>query len=173
MKKVFIFILALIIILLLIFLIVNRTGEIKDNSINYASEGYTWKAVIGAQGDELVRGEKIDAIKNDLAKLIAALNKSDQDPEAFRNSSSDETPKIKLIDVQGNTLNVEVINDTYLTQRMGTLGASAFMAVATFTLTEYNGIQFVHFNFNEGDHAAPGVYSRQNFLQDWKVGNKQ
>jgi hypothetical protein len=66
-------------------------------------------------------------------------------------------------------VNVEVINDEYLTQRMGSTGADEFLAVATFTLTEYDHIKFVNFIFELGDHASPGLYSREYFLKNWKV----
>jgi len=123
-------------------------------------------------GDALVRGKKIDAIKSDINKLIYALNKSDQDPEAFRtaeNSEPIDPPKLKFIGIQDQVVNVEVINATHLTQRMGTTGAEVFLAVATFTLTEHDNIKFVNLIFSEGDHAAPGLYSRGQFLRSWKV----
>jgi hypothetical protein len=37
------------------------------------------------------------------------------------------------------------------------------MAIATYTLTEMAGIKYVHYDFEEGDHAEPGTYSRANF----------
>jgi hypothetical protein len=38
-----------------------------------------------------------------------------------------------------------------------------FLAEATFALTEIEGIKAVNFNFQEGDHAAPGTYTRNDF----------
>jgi len=37
------------------------------------------------------------------------------------------------------------------------------MATATYTLTEAKGINYVDFDFEEGDHAVPGTYSRESF----------
>jgi hypothetical protein len=71
--------------------------------------------------------------------------------------------------VSEQVVNVEAINDEDLTQRIGSTGAEEFLAAATFTLTEYDNIQFVHFIFEEGDHAAPGLYSREHFLRPWKI----
>jgi len=167
-KKTFIFIAFFVIAILLIILFVKPTGK-----INYASEDYTWNVVMGSSGgDALVRGKKIDAIKSDINKLIFALNKSDQDPETFRtaeNSEPTDPPKLKLIGIQDQVVNVEVINATHLTQRMSTTGAEVFLAVATFTLTKHENIKFVNLIFQEGDHAAPGLYSRKQFLRNWKV----
>ncbi len=118
----------------------------------------------------LVRGSKIDQIKHDIHQLVAALNQSSEDPEHFRTPDHQEPidpPKVKLlgIDDQHHVVNVGIINDEYLTQKMGTTGAEWFLAAVTFTLTEYRQIKFVDFVFREGDHAAPRRDSRQDFLQ--------
>ncbi len=164
-KKLLFFIIIFVVIILMISVILNRTG-----TMNYEDADYTWNAIIGSpDGDELVRGKQIDTISSDINKLICALNKTEQDPETLRAPDDNAPPKLKFIDITGQTVNVEVINDAYLTQRMGTTGAAVFLAVATFTLTEYDNIKSVNFIFEEGDHAAPGLYSRAQFLKDWKV----
>ncbi len=141
--------------------------------INYESKDYTWNTEVGGKdGDFLIRGKKIDKIKKDINKLISAINKSDKDPEIFRTPSDKEPtdpPKLKLIDIKGQIINVDVINDEYLTQRMGSTGAEEFLAMATFTLTEHDNIKFINFIFEEGDHARPGLYSREKFLKNWKI----
>ena len=43
------------------------------------------------------------------------------------------------------------------------------MATATFTLIEYDSIKFVNFIFEEGDHAKPGLYSRESFIGNWTI----
>ena len=139
----------------------------------YESKDYTWYSEIGLKDrDLLIRGEKLDRIKNDINKLIYAINGSDKDPELFRTPEGKEPlgpPKLRLIGIEGQVVSVEVINDEYLTQRMGTTGAAEFLVTATFTLTEYDNIKFVDFIFEEGDHAFPGLYSREGFLRTWKV----
>jgi len=52
---------------------------------------------------------------------------------------------------------------------MGSTGAEEFLAAATFTLTEYDNIKAVNFIFEGGDHAEPGIYSRETFLNNWKI----
>lgn len=139
----------------------------------YESKDYTWYSEIGPEdGDLLIRGKKLDRIKNDINKLIYAINGSDKDPELFRTPEDKEPiglPKLKLIDIKGEVVNIEVINDEYLTQRMGSAGANEFLATATFALTEYDNIKFVNFIFEEGDHAFPGLYSREDFIENWKA----
>ena len=153
---------------LLIFLVIKLTTPRY-----YESKDSTWYSEIGSKdGDLLIRGEKLDRIKNDIDKLIYAINGSDKDPELFRTPADKEPigpPKLKLIGIKGQVINIEVINDEYLTQRMGSAGAAEFLATATFTLTEYDNIKFVNFIFEEGDHAVPGLYSREDFLRTWKA----
>lgn len=70
---------------------------------------------------------------------------------------------IDYIKTSHDTIYVHIANSAALTERMGSTGAEGFMAAATFSLTELKGIRFVNFDFVEGDHASPGVYSRDNF----------
>jgi spore germination protein GerM len=167
-KKTIKYILVTITAALLIIIIVKLTGQDY-----YQDKEYTWYVASGAKDDNLlIRGTKIDKIKNDINKLIYALNKSKKDPETFRtpeNKEPTDLPKLKLKDIKENVVNVEVINHEYLTQRMGSTGADEYLAVATFTLTENDHIKSVNFIFEVGDHASPGLYSREYFLKNWKV----
>jgi hypothetical protein len=153
----------------------RQEGIVDIAEIDYGDEEYTWNALIGTTaGDILVRGDKIDEIKHDIKKLIAAFNRSGKDPESFRATDNQDVtslPKLKFIDLQIGIVTVEVINAEYLTQRMGTTGADAFMATATFTLTEHEDVNGVNFLFKEGDHAMPGVYSREIFKMYWVIRN--
>lgn len=58
--------------------------------IDYADPEYTWQVRRMDAGDFLVRGKKIDAIKDDPQALIRALNKSGKDPESFRTPKDQE-----------------------------------------------------------------------------------
>lgn len=167
-KKAITYITISVVTVILIVLIVKLTGKKY-----YESNDYTWNTVIGSKnGDVLIRGMKIDKIKKDINKLVNALNKSEKDPETFRTPKDKEPtdpPKLKLRGIKGEVVDVEVINDEHLTQRMGSTGAEEFLASTTFTLTEYDKIKFVNFIFEGGDHAQPGIYSRENFLNNWKI----
>lgn len=74
-------------------------------------------------------------------------------------------PEVKLVlkKISGDTIYVKIPESTYLTQQMGTSGAEAYMANATYNLTELPGIEYVNFDLDEGDHAAPGTFSRSDF----------
>ncbi len=144
---------------------------IPTSTPDYQNPAYHWTADLSQPGqDLLVRGHKIDQIRDNLDQLIYALNGSDLDPESFRTPEDQESPglpKLMLIKVQGNQAVVEIINARYLTQRMGSTGADAFLAEATFTITEHPRIDTVYFHFEEGDHARPGLYTREDFTDRW------
>lgn len=177
MKKGLILVAAGIVLLLIALLWLQVTPppvvEETEPEIDYTDERYTWNARVGARGgDTLVRGEKIDEIRHDAEKLVRAFNRSGRDPETFRTAENEKPlgpPKLKLLDVEKGIVTVAVINARYLTQRMGTTGADAFMAAATFTLTEHDSADAVRFVFPEGDHAMPGVYSRETFTGRWRI----
>ncbi len=79
---------------------------------------------------------------------------------------NDQNEKVRLeyIKQNGDTLFVIIPESTALTQQMGTTGADGYLSVATYTLTESKQVNFVHFDFQDGDHAMPGVYSRQYYI---------
>jgi len=74
-------------------------------------------------------------------------------------------PEIKLEAVthKGNIAIVQITNATYLTEEMGSTGAQAYLAEATYSLTEIKGISAVDFRFTAGDHATPGILTRESF----------
>ncbi|MEJ7693035.1 hypothetical protein [Daejeonella sp.] len=74
-------------------------------------------------------------------------------------------PEIKLVwkKLEGDKAYVSIADATYLTQRFGSEGARAYLAEATYSITELEGVAAVEFDFKEGDHARPGVYHRTDF----------
>jgi hypothetical protein len=74
-------------------------------------------------------------------------------------------PQIKLewIKQEGDIIFLKIEEADYLTRESGTVGARAYLAELTFTLTELEGISKVNLSFKEGDHARPGVYVREDF----------
>ena len=74
-------------------------------------------------------------------------------------------PQIRIdsFSVEGNKAIVRIENSAYLTQEMGTAGARAYLAEATYSLTEIDNIKAVDFRFKAGDHAMPGILTRRSF----------
>ncbi len=68
-----------------------------------------------------------------------------------------------LVKSSHDTVYVKIPDSKKLTQEMGSTGAENYMASATYTLTELKNIKFVNFALKEGDHAGPGVFSREDF----------
>jgi hypothetical protein len=168
-KKVILFSCIVILVLTAVVYILIKNAKHTPNA-----ESNTWYVDYDSRNGEtlLVRGEKIDSIKDNINELINALNGSDKDPESFRTPEDrdpNDPPKIKLQKIEAGIVYVEIINSEYLTQRMGTSGAQDFLAVATYTLTECPNISKVNFIFDEGDHASPGIYTRRYFTAYYNV----
>lgn len=114
---------------------------------------YYWKSDYDTTLNKefLKRGVLIDSISTSPSELIRVLN--------MRPSKS----KIDFVKIVADTLFIRILNDTFLTQQMGSLGARYYMAETVFTLTENESIQLVKFDMNIGSHANLGVYSRADF----------
>lgn len=67
--------------------------------------------------------------------------------------------------ISHDSIFIKIGNSKYLTQQMGSSGPEAYFAELTYNLTEVPGINYVDFNFKEGQHAAPATYSRTDFVQ--------
>ncbi len=70
---------------------------------------------------------------------------------------------LNFIKTSHDTIYVSILQSERLTQGLGSTGAVNYMATTTFTLTEIKGIKYVNYDFKMGDHASPGVYSRNDF----------
>jgi hypothetical protein len=69
-------------------------------------------------------------------------------------------PRATLQKIEGDTAFIHIEEQQRLTQEMGTTGATAYLQAVTYTLTSLPSIQYVAFDFQAGDHAMPGRYSR-------------
>jgi hypothetical protein len=76
---------------------------------------------------------------------------------------------LDLVKVSSDTIYVAIKESTYLTQSMGTTGADDYVSTTVYTLTELRNIKCVNFSFIEGDHAQPGTYSRQYYIDRSKT----
>jgi len=73
--------------------------------------------------------------------------------------------RLVFVKISNDTLYVTIPESNYLTQQMGTAGAQSYISATTYSLTELTGIKYVNYAFEEGDHLAPGVYSRGDFKE--------
>ena len=72
----------------------------------------------------------------------------------------DRLPKLVFKKTVKRTAVISVDDVAYLTQQMGTHGATSYIQSALFSITSVAGIDCVLFDFKEGDHAIPGKYCR-------------
>jgi hypothetical protein len=75
--------------------------------------------------------------------------------------------QIKFLGTSNDTAFISIPESEVLTQQMGSAGAESFMVSTVYSFTEINGIKYVSFDFDFGDHASPGVYNRNS----WKSKN--
>jgi hypothetical protein len=99
----------------------------------------------------IVKGKMLDSISKSPDELINILNR--------RKSKC----KIEYIKMSGDTIKIKILDDEYLTEQMGTSGADCYLAETIFTLTENDLIKYVRIEMNEGSHASPGLYNRNDF----------
>ncbi len=71
--------------------------------------------------------------------------------------------QLVLVKISADTIYVKIPESKKLTEEMGSTGAENYMAAATYTLTELKNVKFVNFAMKEGDHAGPGIFSREDF----------
>ena len=65
--------------------------------------------------------------------------------------------------ISNDTIFLSIPESKKLTNQMGSTGAYNYMATVVYNLTELKTLKFIKFDFKEGDHASPGVYSREDF----------
>lgn len=90
-------------------------------------------------------------------------------PEPVVNGINRVWPEVILYvgSVQKDTLEVFVRNSDWLTGLSGSHGAEQYLTFAALNLLEVKGVHYVRFQFPEGSHAKPGVWSQRDFI-DWK-----
>lgn len=71
--------------------------------------------------------------------------------------------QLSLLGNSHDTVYIDIPASNYLTQSIGSTGAYNYMAMVVYNMTESQGTKYVNFKFKTGDHAEPGVYSREDF----------
>lgn len=123
-----------------------------DTSRTIVNRSLIW--TIERQGNEkekLKAPDSTRAADYSSAQLIALLNQNYPDVQ------------LNLIKISHDTIYVKIPDSKKLTNELGDTGAEDYLASATYTLTETKNIHFVNINMKAGDHAEPGVYTRDDF----------
>jgi hypothetical protein len=99
----------------------------------------------------LVKGILIDSCCLNPLQIIDILNKRKTDC------------KLELSNLTKDTIVVKILNDEFLTERMGSTGAHCYLAETVYTLTNEKNYNYIKIEMEYGSHASPGVYSRKDF----------
>ncbi len=76
-------------------------------------------------------------------------------------------PNIKLdkVKMSGDTLFTKIVDSEYLVERIGSSGASLYIAAVVINLTSLDKIKYVKIDFTEGSHASPDTWSAKDFSE--------
>lgn len=81
-------------------------------------------------------------------------------------NTTNSNVQFELVKTSNDTVYVKIKDATFLTQQMGSTGTTMYLAQVIYNLTEIPGIRYATLDFVEGDHAAPGTYSRESFVNE-------
>ena len=137
----------------------NKEIIATDSAISEDALNPVWR--FDCMTDSIYKSRELEKSDLSVDKLIDIIN-----------ANYIDKVKLDFVKLVNDTVFVKIGNSEYLTQRMGSAGSTEYMITTTFTLTEINGVDFVKFDFDYGDHASPGTYSRQYFL-DWIESNRK
>lgn len=135
----------------------NSDGEIKDTEQTDTlapTEKLETDAIWDFQYDTIT--DRSNLVKSD---TYNTENLGIEDIVQIINTTWPEV-QIEYIKTSQDTIFIRIPNSSELTQQMGSTGAQQFLTAATYSLTELDDIKYVSFDFEEGDHAVPGVYHR-------------
>ncbi|OSZ81420.1 hypothetical protein CAP36_09350 [Chitinophagaceae bacterium IBVUCB2] len=127
--------------------------DAEEDSTSISEYTFSWQAVLNDSTG------KLELTKQE---MIGPDSLSPQAVVDFLNSSNPNIA-LTLIKTSGDTIFIKITDATYLTQQMGSTGPSMYFASAVYNLTEIPGIRFANFDFEEGDHAQPGTFTRESF----------
>lgn len=175
-----------IIILILLFVSCKNQGSSKNgnkqNSVSESaiSDSLQFRDSVGSINGSIpdINQSRAIWVYDVMVDTIVQIRKVNKDTLTYEklidliNSDYNNRVGIDFSRIADDTIFVVIKNPDYLTQQMGSSGADAFMITTTFILTELPGIEHVNLDFQEGDHASPGTYSRK-YYRDWLEANRK
>ena len=96
-------------------------------------------------------------------KKNPAIVTADIDSIIIGLNSQYENILLEKVALRKDTLHLKISNSEYLTNQMGSSGPNQYIAQAVINLVSVPGVKYVHIDYKEGSHAAPGTWSRKNF----------
>ncbi len=122
-----------------------------DTAKTIVNRSMIWTVEPGEKTEKLKGPENAQLDTFSTVQLINLLNQTFPDI------------RLDLVKISNDTIYVKIPESKRLTNEIGNTGAENYLASTTFTLTEVKNIKYVNIAMNPGDHAEPGVYSRDDF----------
>jgi hypothetical protein len=140
----------------------ETVNETVTDTVSASSSSDTAKTIVnhtmiwsvqpqGAENEKLEAPQNIKLDTLSSTQLIQLINNNFPDIH------------LDLVKISHDTIYVNIPDSKKLTNGIGDTGAENYLASATFTLTELKNIKFVNIAMKAGDHAEPGVYTRDDF----------
>ena len=126
------------------------------DTANIAPPVYSWQASLNDSSGKL-EVKKSDTVGPDSLSIPAVIT--------YLNTANTNV-QLTFIKTSGDTVYLKIPDAMYLTQQMGSSGPTIYLAQAVYSLTEVPGIKYVNLDFEEGDHASPGIFSRDSFKDE-------
>ena len=153
----------------LIFLIISCSKTQQDermtNESDEKSEVSSESSVVYDSSEAIWIHDYNQQTKEFKVKQVRSVDKDALTGKTLEKINNKSWPRvqIKFIRTSNDTVFVSIPDSKVLTQQMGSAGAKSFMITTTYSFTELKGINHVSFDFEEGDHAIPGVYDRNSW----------
>jgi len=119
-----------------------------------AAENYLWQSTLNDSSGKI---EMIKVPSNDSLSAQSVIDFLNKDNTHIH---------LDLVKISADTIFLKIPDAMYLTQQMGSTGPDLYLSEAVYNLTEIPGIHYANFNFEEGDHASPGTYTRDTFKNE-------
>ena len=128
---------------------------ISSSALCQSNKNYFWRSDFDSNGHlKMVKIRPISTGSLNYKSIIKFLN---------GNNSPKDKNYLIFKKIRHDTLHLKIKNTTSLTQEMGTAGAMLYLAEITYNLTELKNIRYINMDFEEGDNATPGTYTRNSF----------
>lgn len=135
----------------------NKADEpIIEEDTSMEANMYTWQATLNDSSGRLEM-KKVETGGPDSLEASSVIN--------FINAANPDI-QLQFIKTSNDTIYLKIKDATHLTQEMGSTGPTLYFANAVYNLTEIPAMKYVNFDFEEGDHAAPGTYNRESFKNE-------
>src|SRR5262249_33541025 len=131
----------------------------EEDTSSIAETHYIWQSSLNDSTGKLewfpVQPLSEDSLQAN--NVVEAINKNNLESGYYNKI------RLQFVKKSGDTIYLKIPESTYLTQQMGSSGASMFLSGVVYTLTGLKEVNFINFDFEAGDHAGPGTYSRESF----------